>query len=549
MLKLLAVLRRYGHRPSLVLGILCGALAGLANTTLIAFANHTVALAGSPGRALGWGFAGLCLLVGTARIASSNLLVKLGGHLATEIQIQLSRRILAAPLRRLEEIGPHSLLATLSDDVGTLSEAITYFPTSFISLTLVFGCLGYMGWLSPLLLAGVLVFMVIGVLTYQWALHAGFKRQRQAREEEDRLFGYLRGLTQGAKELKTGRRRRDDFLSRLRSSSEDFRGLRVAAQRIFTLGASWGNLLFFLAIGLILFLPPVMSAFPREVRTGYVLVLLYMSGPLQVLLNSIPMISQANVAVQKIERLGLSLLEEEPQQGLSHDPRPTWHCLELVGVTHSYRQEDRNFTLGPLDLAFQPGELIFVVGGNGSGKTTLAKLLIGLYLPEAGQILWNGAPVSPERLESYRHLFTVVFSDFYLFEELLGLGSPDLEVLAGEYVKKLRLEQRVRVANGAFSTTELSQGQRKRLALLAAFLEDRPVYVFDEWAADQDPEFKEVFYHQILAELRARGKTVIVISHDDRYYGVASRIIKLESGVVVSDLLTAARALVDELSS
>lgn len=542
--KLLEVLWRHGQRPTLVLGILCGALAGLANTSLIAFVNHTIALEDAPGRALGWGFAGLCLLVGIARIASSNLLAKLGGQLATEIQIHLSRRILAAPLRRLEELGPHSLLATLFDDVGTVSEAITYFPTSFINLILVFGCFVYMAWLSPPLLAGVAAFMVIGVVTYQWALRAGFKRQRRAREEADRLFGSLRGLTQGTKELKTGRRRRDDFVQRLRSSSETFRGLRVGAQKIFTLGVSWGNLLFFVAMGLILFLPPVIDAFPREVRTGYVLVLLYMSGPLQVVLNSVPMISQANVAVRKIENLGLSLLDkEEPQPKESQDPRPTWDRLELVGVTHSYRQEDRNFTLGPLDLTFEPGELVFVVGGNGSGKTTFAKLLIGLYSPEAGQILWNGSPVTPEHLESYRHLFTVVFSDFYLFEDLLGLGGPDFEALAAEYLKKLRLEQHVQVTGGAFSTTALSQGQRKRLAMLAAFLEDRPIYVFDEWAADQDPEFKEVFYHQILSELRARGKTVIVISHDDRYYDVASRIIKLESGVVVSDLLTAESAL------
>ncbi len=545
MLKLLEVLWRHGQRPTLILGILCGALAGLANTSLIAFVNHTVALEGAPSARLGWGFAGLCLLVGIARIASSNLLAKLGGLLATEIQVHLSRRILAAPLRRLEEIGPHSLLATLSDDVGTVSEAITYFPTSFINLTLVFGCFVYMGWLSPLLLGGVAVFMAIGVLTYQWALRAGFTRQRRAREEADHLYGYLRGLTQGTKELKTGRSRSDDFILRLRISSEGFRGLRVAAQKIFTLGASWGNLLFFVAMGLVLFLPPVVDGFPREVRTGFMLVLLYMSGPLQVVLNSVPMISQANVALGKIDRLGLSLVEkEEPQQLASSNPRPTWDRLDLVGVTHSYRQEDRNFTLGPLDLTFHPGELIFVVGGNGSGKTTFAKLLIGLYSPEGGQILWNGSPVNSETLESYRHLFAVVFSDFYLFEELLGLGAPDLEVLAAEYLKKLRLEQHVRVTNGAFSTTALSQGQRKRLALVAAFLEDRAVYVFDEWAADQDPEFKEVFYHQILSELRARGKTVIVISHDDRYYDVASRIIKLESGAVVSDRLTAESALV-----
>jgi putative pyoverdin transport system ATP-binding/permease protein len=394
------------------------------------------------------------------------------------------------------------------------------------------------------LLTGVLAFMVVGVLTYRLALRAGFERQRRAREAGDQLFGHLRGLTQGTKELKTGQRRREEFIRLLRTSAEGFRGMRVAAQRIFILASSWGNLLFFMAIGLILFLLPTISAFPREVRSGFILILLYMSGPLQVVLNSVPLISQANVAMQKIERLGLSLLEkEELQTGALADPSPSWHRLELVGVTHSYKRDDGSFILGPLDLVFHPGDLIFIVGGNGSGKTTFAKLLIGLYLPEAGEIRWNGEPVRPEHLELYRHLFTVVFSDFYLFEKLFGLSSPDMDTLAVEYLQKLRLEHRVRIEQGMFSTIELSQGQRKRLALLTAFLEDRPVYVFDEWAADQDPEFKEIFYRQILPRLRSRGKTIFVISHDDRYYDAASRIIKLDNGIVVSDQAMVENAL------
>lgn len=545
MIKLFAILKRHARLSTLALAVLLGALSGLANTSLIALINHALSLDQAAGRSLGWGFAGLCLLVGAARIASSNLLVRLGATLSNELQVYLSRRILAAPLRRLEEIGPHRLLATLFDDVGALSEAITYLPTSFISLTVVLGCLGYLGWLSPVLLGGVMVFMVAGVLSYQLAMRAGIERQKRAREVGDQLFDHLRGLTEGTKELKTGRRRREEFVRLLGISAEGFRGMRVAAQRIFIMAASWGNLLFFVAIGLVLFLLPTLGSFPREVRGGFILILLYMSGPLQVVLNSVPLISAANVAMQKIERIGLSLLAEvEPQADSLTDPSPTWNRLELVGVTHSYRRDDGSFTLGPLNLVFHPGELVFVVGGNGSGKTTFAKLLIGLYLPERGEIRWNGTPVRPEHLEHYRHLFTVVFSDFYLFEKILGAGSPALDALAVEYLQKLRLERLVRIENGAFSTTKLSQGQRKRLALLAAFLEDRPVYVFDEWAADQDPEFKEVFYRQILPGLKDRDKTVIVISHDDRYYDAADRIIKLDNGTVVSDLPVLERAVV-----
>jgi putative pyoverdin transport system ATP-binding/permease protein len=183
-----------------------------------------------------------------------------------------------------------------------------------------------------------------------------------------------------------------------------------------------------------------------------------------------------------------------------------------------------------------PGELIFITGGNGSGKTTLVKLLTGLYVPESGEIRLDGEAVTDCNQVYYRRHFSVVFSDFYLFESLLGLQAPELDARARDYLVQLQLDQKVHVKDGKFSTVELSQGQRKRLALLTTYLEDRAIYVFDEWAADQDPFFKEVFYLKLLPELKAKGKTVLVISHDDRYYYVADRLIKLNYGQMEYDL-------------
>jgi len=191
--------------------------------------------------------------------------------------------------------------------------------------------------------------------------------------------------------------------------------------------------------------------------------------------------------------------------------------------------------LGQVDLTFSPGELVFVVGGNGSGKTTLAKVLLGIYGPEGGEILLDGHPVDEANRDRYRQHFSAVFSDFFLFESLMGMDSADLDRDAGQYLEKLHLQHKVRVTDGALSTTDLSQGQRKRLALLGAYLEDRPIYLFDEWAADQDPQFKEIFYLHLLPELKARGKTVLVISHDDQYYGVADRIVRVADGAIQYD--------------
>jgi len=247
------------------------------------------------------------------------------------------------------------------------------------------------------------------------------------------------------------------------------------------------------------------------------------------------------VALKKVDSLGLSLKEATPPAKaiLIAETTEPWESLELVAVTHFYRKEndDRRFQLGPVNLRIRRGELIFLIGGNGAGKTTLVKVIAGLYAPAAGNVLLNGIPVTESTRDAYRQLFSALFSDFYLFERLLGIESVDLDNHSMGYLKRLHLDKDVKVENGKLSTLALSQGQRKRLALLTAYLEDRPIYIFDEWAADQDPLFKNVYYHEILAELKARGKTVLVISHDDRYFNLADRVIKIEEGNIEYDTM------------
>jgi putative ATP-binding cassette transporter len=208
--------------------------------------------------------------------------------------------------------------------------------------------------------------------------------------------------------------------------------------------------------------------------------------------------------------------------------------LELVDIKHTYHREkeDDSFTLGPIRMSFQPGEIVYLVGGNGSGKSSLAKVITGLYTPASGTIRLNGRPINETNRDDYRQLFSAVFADFYLFDNLLGAPNLDLDAQAREYLGLLHLEHKVKVKDGVLSTTQLSSGQRKRLALLSAYLEDRPFYLFDEWASDQDPLFKDIFYTQLLPDLKARNKTVLVITHDDRYFHLADRIIKLDYGKI-----------------
>jgi len=526
-------------RTRVIVSILLGIVSGASSTALLALINTKLNSDRMSASALFWSFVGLCVLVPVARFTAETLLMRLGQGAVFRLRLKMCRRILAAPMRQLEEVGPHRLIATLTDDIPSITQALTYIPLFCINVIVVVGCLAYLGWLSLPALLGVLAFMAVGVVSYQYATARAMLFHRMGREQSDQLYSHFRALTTGTKELKLHRRRSEAFIDEVvEPTAKTLFRLNLRGLITFLAASCWAQILLFVVIGAMVFgLPGVVSA-DNEVLTGCVITLLYLMTPLEVILNSFPNMTRASIALRKTERLGLSL--EEQAEGAAAEPPPEggpWRSIELAGVTHTYyrEKEDGRFTLGPVDLALAPGETVFLTGGNGSGKTTLAKILVGLYEPDEGEIRLDGRPVTDEEREAYRQHFSVVFSDFFLFESLLGLEKQELDAKALTYLVRLQLEHKVRVEGGALSTTELSQGQRKRLALLTAYLEDRPIYLFDEWAADQDPHFREVFYLELLPELKAKGKTVIVISHDDRYYHLADRLIKLDFGLVVSD--------------
>ncbi len=364
---------------------------------------------------------------------------------------------------------------------------------------------------------------------------------RRGREEQDTLFRHFRALTEGFKELKLSRRRRVTFLKdHLFPSIAALQRYNIMASVHFVIADGWSLLLLFGLIGVLLFGLTGSEHLGKSVLTGYVLTTIYMMRPLGMMLRNVPLVARGQVALRHIDTLGLSLhASAEPAWLAWVDSPKTWTALALREVTYTYYQadyqaeEDRPFTLGPLTLDLRPGEVVFIVGGNGSGKTTLAKLLCGLYVPDHGEVFWDHQPVTDTNREAYCQLFSAVFADCYLFETLLGLHETTPNDRVQDYLTQLQLDHKVTVQQGILSTTALSQGQRKRLVLLAVYLEDRPIYVFDEWAADQDPHFCDVFYTQLVPELQAAGKTVLVITHDTRYYHLADRLLQLDEGRLI----------------
>ncbi len=525
-------------RGAIGFAIVVSLFAGLANAAFLALINQRLANANAPLLTLAWAFGALCILLPLTRYFVQLLFAKLSEGAAMGLRIHLSRQILELPLRRLEELGQHRLLATLADDVAAITGSVTTLPLLAMHLALITGCMIYMGYLSGIGLLVLIGFMVVGIFVYQILQMRAGRHLRAGRESRDALFQHFTGLTQGAKELKLHRARREALLAqRLKPTAHEVGQHNLAARTLYLLALQWGQILYFILIGLIVFILPRLREVSPEVLTGYAMTILFMISPMGALLNLIPNLGRGAVSVRKIQEMGLAEeLAEAPKQLPPAAPE-AGRVLQLKNVAHRYGEEseESSFALGPIDLTFEPGQLSFIIGGNGSGKTTLAKLLIGLYPPAEGEIRLGGEAITDDNRELYRQNFSVVFSDFFLFESLLDLEKPELDAKAQRYLEELQLDHKVEVKGGKLSTIDLSRGQRKRLALLLAYLEDRPFFIFDEWAADQDVEFKEIFYTEILPELRQRGKSVLVISHDDHYYEVADRIVKLDYGRMVFD--------------
>lgn len=526
-----------GRYIRLVFILVAGIASGLSGIVLLALINSFLHAANIFDEKSAFIFLGLVTLVIGTRIVSSVGMMRLVQAATRDLRLQLSYQIMAAPYSTLQKLGSARLMANLTEDVSVISQALQRISQISINTVWLIGGLAYMAWLSLDLLLFVVSVIAFGVIIYYLNSYLAMRPLHNAREQDDALYAYFQALTQGIKELKLHRRRAQAFLENgMVPAAKASCQLNISAMTFFAFAAAWGGVVLYTLIGIVLYgSHNWWGVIDETVVSGYILTLLYIFGPISMLIDSIPELGRAKISLKKIETLRCELNDEI---GVISNVRlhkiPAQLCMiALKDVRYSYHYDGSDFTLGPLNLVLNPGELVFITGGNGSGKSSLMLLLIGLYAPEQGRVVLNGEPVTDANRGVYREQFSAIFSDFYLFESLLGLIDTRLDQKAQDYLQQLQLDHKVAVNNGVFSTIALSQGQRKRLALLIALLEDRPVYVFDEWAADQDPQFKEIFYTSILADLKARGKTVVAITHDDRYFHIADRCVKLENGQIL----------------
>jgi putative ATP-binding cassette transporter len=513
---------------------LASLIGGVCSVLLVATINNALSAPSDARRALLIQFSALALFMVVARIFSGVLFSRLGQATVAQLRLHISQKVIDAPYRHIEQTGPARIHSLLTDDANNVATFFVSLPVLIMNAAIVIGCFAYLSTLSLPVFAMACGVAVVGSVIYHLSHVRVFHHLQTASVKQDELFSNLGALVTGAKELRLNCSRANAFVSDVLATSIDaVRRHRAQGLSLYAVSASWGYLLFFALIGAVVFFFSSAATTDPRVATGYAIVFLFLMVPLEVLINSIPQLNLARVSLKRIEAATQRMQSTDVVDTKPADSK--LRELELRNVTHFYyhEREDGLFKLGPVDLSFRPGEISFLVGGNGSGKTTLAKLLVGLYVPESGATILNGVITTDENRARYRQTFAAIFSDFHLFESLGGIESSDIDGRANEWLERLHLNHKVSVSGGKFSTRDLSHGQRKRLALVVAYLEDRPFLVFDEWAADQDPQFKEVFYHSVLADLKSRGKSVLVISHDERSFHVADRVIQMENGRII----------------
>ncbi|WP_416638027.1 cyclic peptide export ABC transporter [Pseudomonas sp. OHS18] len=522
-------------RWRIFLAVLCSALSAACSIGLIGYINRSLEQGlDDLSQALAL-FAGLLLLLFVSGTLAQWLLVQIGHRLVYQLRLRLVGKVLGTALERIERLGSPRIYNALTKDVTTVATAFKQLPISLYNGLLLLAGLAYMAWLSLPFFALTLAVIAFGVVLDVLLGRKVKSLMQQVRQQDDQLTEQFEATINGRCELALSRERRQLLYNqRLEPIAQASLQASVRADTLWAINLNWTSLLVFVLIGTLFFLGQGLGLLSQQVVVGYVLAIMFLRTPISMILDAVPAVIRGHVALQAIDDLALGETVHFTQPAKAAEP---FRELRLSNVQYRYpgQGDEFAFHLGPIDLQVRRGELIFIVGGNGSGKSTLAKLLTGLYQPSEGTVALNGVTLDAANSEWHREHFAAIFADFYLFADVLGEnGQLDgLEERVDHYLQRLGLAHKVQFVDGRLSTTALSQGQRKRLALLLLMMEGREVLLLDEWAADQDPVFRHVFYHELLPELQAAGKTIIAISHDDRYFDVADRIYRLDYGQLV----------------
>ena len=537
-------LRKESDKPLYMIPIMAG-LAGISNAVLLAIINASAKSASYDNlnfrNMLLFSITMILYIISQKYVLhESRVLIEM---IIARVRVRITDKIQRSDLLNLENIGQSEIYNRLTQETLMISNSAPIMILTIQSVVMLCFLAFYIVILSRVAFLLVVVLLTAGIAIYLRNQKKTRAMLRESNQAEMVFFNSLRDSLDGLKENKMNRRRRKGLFSFIKkiSGSLENKKIETAIQYennyIFT--QSFYNVL----IGLILFLLPRFSTtYTTDVLPQLIAAILFMIGPVGILVTALQTYDQVNFSVANIYRLEeelekmVEIDEDHPQYNNRLKDLRSFAKIHLKDLEFTYKDHNGNncFSIGPFTLDIQAGETIFIVGGNGSGKTTLLRVLCMLYHPDKGSLALDDIKIEPANAADYRELFSAVFSDFHLFSRLYGMEDLEREKVEG-LLKTMEIAHKTRFLSDRFSTLDLSTGQRKRLALLISLLEDKPIYIFDEWAADQDPEFRHYFYEVILKNLKEAGKTIIAASHDDRFFHHADRVIKLDYGKIAEN--------------
>ncbi len=509
-------------------------VSGMANSLLLAIINHAAAKV-AKGEDLTQLFvmyilAFLLFLYGQW-MAFAQAIIAIEDALYN-VRIRLVNKIRQVELQFIETIGDHNLYSRLTQNNAMMSQAIPQITSGAqVAIVLIFS-LFYLAYISVISFVITIVAMGFSIglfMSESKAVNAGLQR---VNAKEAGYFGLINHLITGFKEIRLNQAKNDAILSHITGASLETKSIKIEVGRQEVKMWGFGRIFIYALMPILIFiLPSYVEAHAAEIFKISATIL-FMTGPIHILVNSLPLLNRVNLAIQD-----LNLLEDEMNTAIAKE-KPEFQAQQLSfqnialnGLCFTYAGDnfEAGFSAGPFRETFHAGELLFIIGGNGSGKSTFLKLLTGLYYPTQGVIQLNNTPINHNNYQSYRELFATVFTDFHLFDKLYGVKNLD-KAKVEHWLQKMQMQHKVKYQNGGFTSTNLSTGQRKRLALIAAVLEEKPILILDEFAADQDPGFRKYFYENLLPELKNLGITVIAVTHDDHYFHIADRVLKMDEG-------------------
>ncbi|MBK0016330.1 MULTISPECIES: multidrug ABC transporter permease/ATP-binding protein [Kosakonia] len=472
-------------------------------------------------------FLGLLLLLMAVTLGSQLALTTLGHHFVYRLRSEFIKRLLDTPIERIEQLGSASLLAGLTSDVRNITIAFVRLPELVQGIILTVGSCLYLAMLSGKMLLITVIWMALTIWGGFMLVSRVYRHMATLRETEDKLYTDFQTVLEGRKELTLNRERAEHVFEKMYlPDAREYRHHIIRADTFHLSAVNWSNIMMLGAIGLVFWMANGLGWANTNVAATYSLTLLFLRTPLLSAVGALPTLLTAQVAFRKLKQFALAPYRPEFPRPQAF---PGWQTLELRNVTFKY--QDNDFAIGPINMTLKRGELVFLIGGNGSGKSTLAMLLTGLYQPLSGEILLDGKPMAQDKPEDYRKLFSAVFTDVWLFDELLGPEGQQADpALVAKWLEQLKMSHKLELENGKILNLKLSKGQKKRVALLLALAEERDILLLDEWAADQDPHFRRDFYQVLLPLMQQMGKTIFAISHDDHYFIHADRLLEMRNG-------------------